>query len=79
MSARKKSVRAKRQVKGKARTLNIGALVNELKRITEYMEAAREGIAANYYCRDLHRLEAGLSEMNRIISELELAGRSLHG
>ena len=50
---------------------NIGALVNDLKKLSEDLETAREGIAANFYCRDLDRLSAGITELNRIIFQLK--------
>ena len=66
MIARKTSSRTKRQ--------HSGAIINDLKKVTEHMEMPRQGIAADYYSRDLDRLNAGISELNRIVHELELTG-----
>lgn len=70
----KKSVKKQSRKTSKAtkQPHTIGTLVDNLKKVAEYMEAGRKGIAANYYCRDLHKLEAGLAELNHIISRLEL-------
>ena len=65
MIARKKSGRTtKRQ--------RLGALISDHKRATENMEAALNDVAENYYARDLVRLKFGITEVNRIINELEL-------
>ena len=54
---------------------NIGALVNDLKKLSDRIDTARIGIGAsigdNYYCRDLDRLSADITELNRIILQLE--------
>jgi uncharacterized protein YukE len=66
MNARKTSCRTKQQ--------HFGTLVDDLKKVTGHMEMARQGIAADYWSRDLDRLNAGISDLNRIIHELDLTG-----
>ena len=69
---------ARRTSSRRTKRQNIGALVNDLKKLSDRIDTARTGIGAsigdNFYCRDLDRLLADITELNRIIFELEKSG-----
>ena len=72
MISRKTSTRTKQQA-------NLGVLITDLKKLSDRIHTTRIGIrnsiGDDHYCRDLDRLSTDITELNRIIFELENSGR----
>jgi hypothetical protein len=72
MNAPKKSVRTRKTKPSlAAELLDLSKVVYDLREVTTYLETAYKGVARDYYCREVGMLEAGIRDLNGVLTQLE--------